>query len=171
MSAANRNENAVKIFIVGAGEVGYHIASSLRDEGHDLVVIERDPERVAELQNSMDILAVAGDGCNPALLKDHGISGADLFFAVSNNDPVNLLSALTARSLGAETCVVRVGDPRLGNSPLIKGDKNIVQIHPERLVAEEIVSLMRVPGASKATFFADGKLVLVQARPSMHWHS
>ena len=80
---------------------------SLLREGHDLVIIERDPKKVAELQNTLDILAVAGDGCDPKLLRSRGVGEADLFFAVSNNDAVNLLSALTARSLGASRCVVR----------------------------------------------------------------
>ena len=45
-------------------------------EEHDLVVIERDPKKVARLQSSIDILAVAGDGCNPVILKAH--RGGDL---------------------------------------------------------------------------------------------
>ena len=53
----------MKIVIVGAGEVGVHIASSLVREGHDLVVIDRDAAKVSQLQSSMDILAVVGDGC------------------------------------------------------------------------------------------------------------
>lgn len=157
----------MRIFIVGAGEVGIHIASSLVREGHDLVVIEKDPKKVASLHRSMDILAVAGDGCNPRLLKANGAGDADLFFAVSNNDAVNLLSALTARKMGAARCVVRVGDPELGGSPLLAKDPEIVQLYPERLVAEEIASLTRVPGAGKARFFAANRLVLLQARPSI----
>jgi trk system potassium uptake protein TrkA len=157
----------MRIFIVGAGEVGIHIASSLVREGHDLVIIERDADKVSRLQSSMDILAVCGDGCNPELLKTHRAGDADLFFAVSNNDAVNLLSALTARRMGAARAVVRVGEPRLGNNPLIKNDKDILTLYPERLVAEEICSLTRVPGAGKARFFADGRLVLLQARPSI----
>jgi trk system potassium uptake protein TrkA len=157
----------MKIVIVGAGEVGIHIASSLVREGHDLVIIEKDRKKVANLQKSMDILAVAGDGCDPGLLRSHGAAAADLFFAVSNNDPVNLLSALTARGLGAARCVVRVGNPELGRNPLLKRDQKILQLYPERLVAEEIFSLTRVPGAGKARFFADGRLVLLQARPSI----
>jgi trk system potassium uptake protein TrkA len=157
----------MKIFIVGAGEVGIHIASSLVREGHDLVVIERDAKKVESLQRSMDILAVAGDGCNPKLLRTHGAGDADLFFAVSNNDAVNLLSALTARSMGAKRSVVRVGNPELGKNPLLRKDSEIVPLYPERLVAEEIFSLTRVPGAGKARFFADGRLVLLQARPSI----
>jgi len=157
----------MKIIIVGAGEVGVHIASSLLRESHDLVIIERDAKKVARLQSSMDILAVAGDGCDPKLLKQYGTADADLFFAVSNNDSVNILASLTARAHGAARCVTRIGDPALGANPLLKRDKEIVPLYPERLVAEEIFNLTRVPGAGKARFFAEGRLVLLQARPSI----
>jgi trk system potassium uptake protein TrkA len=156
----------MKIFIVGAGEVGQHIASSLIREDHDLVVIERDRKKVDHLQSTMDILAVAGDGCNPRILEAHGVGSANLFFAVSNDDAANLLAALTARSLGAERSVVRVGKTYLGGTPLIRADKNIITIYPEQLVAEEIAGLTRFPGASKARLFADGRLILLLARPS-----
>ena len=156
----------MRIFIVGAGEVGIHIASSLVREEHDLVVIERDAKKVAHLQSTMDILAVAGDGCDPGILKANGVGTADLFFAVSNDDAANLLAALTARSLGAARAVVRVGKPYLGKTPPIRKDPDIITIYPERLVAEEIGGLTRFPGASKARLFADGRLILLQARPS-----
>jgi len=157
----------MRILIVGAGEVGVHIASSLVREGHDLVIIERDAKKVARLQNSLDLLAVTGDGCNPQTLKVHGVENADLFFAVSNSDSVNLLAALTARKYGTDRCVVRVGNPELGKNALLRSDKNILLLYPESLVADEIVSLTRVPGANKALFFADGRLVLLRARPSV----
>jgi len=156
----------MKIVIVGAGEVGVHIASSLVREQHDLVVIERDAKKVAQLQGTMDILAVTGDGCNPELLRDYDVGNADLVFAVSNDDSTNLLTALTAKRMGAGRCVVRIGDPRLGANPLLDENPDVIPLYPERLVAEEILALTRVPGASKARFFADGRLVLLQARPS-----
>jgi len=157
----------MRIFIVGAGEVGIHIASSLVLEGHDLVIIERDAKKVADLQSSMDLLAVHGDGCNPRLLKKHGIGSADLLFAVSDNDATNILASITARSLGAKQAVVRIGNPDMGRNPLVKKDDGITPLYPERLVAEEIVGLTKVPGAGRARSFGDGKLVLLQARPSI----
>jgi trk system potassium uptake protein TrkA len=48
----------------------------------------------------------------------------------------------------------------------VRKDPEIVRLYPERLVAEEIFSLTRVPGVGKARFFADGRLVLLLARPS-----
>jgi trk system potassium uptake protein TrkA len=157
----------MRIFIVGAGEVGIHIASSLVLEGHDLVIIERDAKKVAELQTSMDLLAVHGDGCNPRLLKKHGIESADLLFAVSDNDAVNILASITARSLGAKQAVVRISNPDMGKNPLVRKDDGITPLYPERLVAEEIVGLTKVPGAGRARSFGDGKLVLLQAHPSI----
>jgi trk system potassium uptake protein TrkA len=156
----------MKVFIVGAGEVGTHIASALCEEGHDLVIIERDQQKVRDLQAQLDVLAVRGDGCNSQILEAHGIERADLFFAVSNDDAANLLAALTARRMGAPRCIVRVGRPYHGRNPLLKADPEIQALYPERLVAEEIQGLTRVPGATKAHFFADRKLALVKAQPA-----
>jgi trk system potassium uptake protein TrkA len=156
----------MRIFIVGAGQVGYHIASSLVEDDHDLVIIEKSAEKAKEIHSSLDALAVTGDGCDPTLLKQQHIDSADLFFAVSNNDAANLLAALTARKLGAKKCVVRLGDPKYGRNPLLKADDAITALYPERMVAEEIRSLTKVPGVSKVHYFAEGRLVLLQARPS-----
>jgi len=156
----------MRIFIVGAGEVGFHIASSLVREGHDLVVIEADAGHAEKVRAELDVMAVLGDGCEPALLKEYGVSEAELFFSVSDSDAVNLLAAVTARSLGATQCVARLGNPLYGENPLLQADSGILPLHPERLVAEEILGLTRIPGVSKAHFFEDGKLLLLRARPS-----
>ncbi len=156
----------MRIVIIGAGEVGFHIASELEREGHDLVIIEQNEARVSELQTRLDVLAVTGDGCDPTILQQNGVGSADLLFAVSNNDPANMLAALTARRLGVGRCVARLGSDHHGENPLITEDPGIVPLYPERLVAEEIFGLTRVPGASRAHFFADGRLVLLAARPS-----
>ncbi|HSF19031.1 MAG TPA: Trk system potassium transporter TrkA [Vicinamibacteria bacterium] len=156
----------MRIFILGAGEVGFHIASSLVHEGHDLVVIEQDAERVQRLQSELDVMAVHGDGCQPLLLQQYRVDHADLFFGVSDSDAINLLSALTARRMGARKCVARLGNPEHGANPLLLEDSNILPLYPERLVAEEILGITRLPGVSKAHFFENGKLLLLRARPT-----
>lgn len=156
----------MRIFILGAGEVGYHIASSLALEGHDLVVIEANPEQSQRVQTTLDVMAVNGDGCQPDLLVKYGVAQADLFFSVSDSDAVNLLAALTARRLGAKKCIARIGNPEHGDNPLLLDDPDIIPLYPERLVAEEILGVTRVAGVSKAHFFEHGKLLLLRARPS-----
>lgn len=156
----------MKIFIIGAGEVGFHIASSLAREGHDLVIMDRDGRRARELQSQLDVLVVHADGCDAGMLDQHGISEADIVFTVSNNDAANLLASISARRMGADRCVVRLGQPHYRRNPLLLEDERIIPIHPEQLVAEEMATITRVPGASKARFFEKGRLVMVQVRPA-----
>lgn len=154
----------MRIFIIGAGEVGAHIASALAQEGHDLVIVDTDLERVQAIQSELDVMGVLADGSLSSTLKANNIAQAELVFAVSNDDAANLLSVLTARRLGAGKCVVRLGNPGHGESPLLE-DEGILPLYPERLVAEEVIGLTKVPGASKAHFFEDGQLLLLRARP------
>ena len=96
---------------MGAGEVGFHMARELSREGHDVVVIERDPgqrERVEEL----DVAMVTGNGAHLPVLEAAQVGSADLFMAVSSNDEANLAASLLARRLGAERSVVRVGETK-----------------------------------------------------------
>ena len=156
----------MRVFIAGAGEVGFHIASSLLKEGHDLVIIELDPEKVGRLQKSLDVLVVRGDASNPQILRAHGIENAHLFFAVTNDDAANLLAGMTARKLGVDRSVVRLGQVFHEFNPFLQDDPNLVPLYPERLVAEEILALIKIPGASKVRYFAQGRLVLLHGQLS-----
>lgn len=156
-----------RIFIIGAGEVGYHIAHSLVREGYDLVVIDKDLRRVEELQRSLDVLAVHGDGTNRKLLEEKGVGEARRFFAVTNSDSVNVLAALTARRLGAGRCLVRIGFSSGPVNPLVEDDPEIQLINPGELVAQELLALTKVPGASRVHFFEQGRLVLLHAKTAL----
>jgi trk system potassium uptake protein TrkA len=58
----------VKVVIVGAGEVGFHIASRLALENKDVVVIDSDPEALKRLSESIDVQTIAGSGSSPCRL-------------------------------------------------------------------------------------------------------
>jgi trk system potassium uptake protein TrkA len=156
----------MKVFIAGAGEVGFHISTSLVREGHDLVIIERDRDKVRRLEKKLDVLVVQGDAANPQILRANGIENAKLFFAVTNDDAANLLAAMTARKLGAETSVVRLGQVFHEFNPLLQDDPDLMPMYPEKLVAEEILALLKVPGASKVRYFEQARLVLLHVRAS-----
>ena len=115
----------MKIFIVGAGEVGVHIASSLIREYHDLVIIERDTKKVSTLSSSMDILAVAGDGCDPRLLARGRVHRASHLVAVCGADGTNVDIAVQTRAVNARrrrgslSCLVHLFDNRHHPSSLL----------------------------------------------------
>ena len=49
----------MKIVIVGAGRVGYAIAEQLLTEGHDITVVESDPERAAYISSTLDVIVAS----------------------------------------------------------------------------------------------------------------
>ena len=99
-----------RFVIMGAGTVGYYLAQTLSQQGHDVVLIELDPERADEVEEELDARVVRGNGAHFATLTDAGASACDLFMAVSSHDQSNLAASLFAKDLGASRVVARVGD-------------------------------------------------------------
>lgn len=94
--------------VMGAGEVGYHLAQTLSREGHSLVVIDTDPTKQERLEE-LDVSFVPGNGAHVPVLEAGKVGQCDLFMAVSSNDEANLASAVMAKHMGAQRAVVRVG--------------------------------------------------------------
>jgi len=95
--------------VMGAGEVGFHLARSLSQEGHHVTVIELSAERGSRTEEELDVLVVVGNGAHVPVLEKANVAGAQLFLAVSSNDEANLVASRLAKRLGAERAVVRVG--------------------------------------------------------------
>ena len=58
----------MKIHLIGAGEVGRHMAFRLSGDGHDIVLIEKDESRARDLEDQLDAKVMVGDGCSPHFL-------------------------------------------------------------------------------------------------------
>lgn len=97
-----------RFVVMGAGEVGYHLARSLSREGRDVVVIEPDPAKRERVEEGLDVAVVPGNGAHLPVLRAAGVDRADLFMAVSSSDEANLAAAVMAKHLGARRSVVRV---------------------------------------------------------------
>ena len=82
----------MKAIIVGAGEVGFHVASRFARENKDVVVIDKDPEAIRRVSDGIDVQVIHGSGASPVLLEDAGIKEADILLAVTNSDEVNLVA-------------------------------------------------------------------------------
>lgn len=145
--------------IVGAGSVGAYLAQRLSLEGQDVVVIESDPRRAADMQERLDALVITANGASPAALEEAGASSADLLIAVSNSDGVNLLASHAASHLGAKRTVARVEEPGLQAG--MRGLNVDVVIDPAESAADELVHLVRQGGVSELVEFGEGRLVLV----------
>ena len=63
----------MRIVIVGAGEVGYSVAKNLSEIGHDIVVIEENELRAAEVDDDLDVIVIRGNASRPSVLAKAGI--------------------------------------------------------------------------------------------------
>ncbi|RMH16946.1 MAG: Trk system potassium transporter TrkA [Acidobacteria bacterium] len=95
--------------VMGVGEVGLHLARTLSQHGHSVVVIEIDPIKRTRVEEELDVAVVGGNGAHVPVLKEARVATCDLFMAVSSSDEANLAAAVLARRLGAKRTVVRVG--------------------------------------------------------------
>jgi trk system potassium uptake protein len=157
----------MKILVIGAGEVGFHLARQLSTEGQDVVVIELDPDRAAEVAEQLDVLTVTGNGASLGVLQRAGIAGADLLLAVASKDEVNLLSCLAASRLGVRFRVARISSPEYDahGSVLSREQLGIdLMINPERECAWETFQLLNSEAATELVGFAEGRVQLVGLR-------
>jgi trk system potassium uptake protein len=155
----------VKIVIIGAGEVGYHIASRLSFENKDVVVIDKDASALRRVAEDMDVQTIDGSGSSPAVLQEAGIREAEILLAVTDSDEANLVACLVANMLSPSTKKLA----RLRNADFDDYYEAFREhaphietvINPEIEVVKTIIRLMQVPGAVDVGEFADGRIKFV----------
>jgi trk system potassium uptake protein TrkA len=152
----------MRIIIVGAGAVGSYLAERLSSGGEDVVVIEDDEARAAELQERIDALVLQGNGASVHMLEEAGAAETDLLIAVTSSDGANILACYTGTQLGAKTTIARIEDGELREGADRLGVDMIID--PSANAAEELVGIVGLGGPSELIPFADGKLVMVGGR-------
>jgi trk system potassium uptake protein TrkA len=155
----------MRVIVVGAGEVGRHIAGTLSADRHEVTVIERDEAAVPALQSDLDALVVAGNGASPRVLEDLGARDADLLLAVTQSDEANLLSAAAGHRMGIRRTLARVRDADyfggdLGFSSEVLGVDAVID--PEHSTADDLAATLLVPGAAHVEYFAEGRIALAE---------
>jgi trk system potassium uptake protein TrkA len=153
----------MKIVIVGAGEVGSHLAKMLSQEWNDITVIDSDAERLARLNTIVDVVTIEGSPSSIKVMKEAEVQRADLFISVVPFAPqdVNIVSALIAKNLGAKRVTARIDDEEFLTSEnrLIFKQMGIeLMFYPEKLAADEIVDLLKRTAATESMDFGHGKL-------------
>jgi trk system potassium uptake protein TrkA len=103
----------VKVAIAGAGSVGTAIARDLFSNGHDVLVLEQDPELVERLRPTLDVTWVAADACEVSSLDAAGMASVDVVVAATGDDEDNLVISLLAKQeFAVPRVVARVNHPK-----------------------------------------------------------
>ena len=155
----------MKIIILGAGQVGGTLAANLASEHNDITVVDKDAERLRELQDRLDIGTVCGSASHPDVLYSAGAEDADMLIAVTSSDEINMVACQVAYSLfRTPTKISRIRSSSYTSRAKLFGVDAIpidVFISPEELVCRYIKRLLQYPGSLQVLDFADGKVQLV----------
>jgi len=157
----------MKAVIIGAGQVGYHIAKFL-SLTHDVIVIEKDEDALRRA-DELDVQVVEGNGANADVLASV-LPDVDILVAVTGVDEVNIVACMTAkliiRSHGwKETkTIARVSNPDYIDVPVTSRAQVGVDIMicPELALASEVAEVLSTPSAIDAEMFAGGKVQMVE---------
>ncbi len=154
----------MNIIIVGCGKVGATIAKQLDAEGHDIVVIDKNPKPVEQLSESLDVLGIEGNGATYKVLEEANVKNADLLIAVTQADELNLYCCFIAKCMGNLHTIARVRNPEYTvDLPLLKEDLHLsMSINPELTSAREMLKLLEFPGAIEIDTFAKGNIELIK---------
>jgi trk system potassium uptake protein TrkA len=157
----------MKVVVCGAGQVGTAIAAYLSEEGNSVTIIDKDPELIAQINETLDVSGIVGYASAPEILQQAGAGDAEMLIAATHHDEVNMLACQIAHSLfNVPVKVARIRDQNYLKpewAHLFSRDHLPIDyvISPEVEVARAIANRIRVPGAYNIIPLADGLVQLV----------
>lgn len=151
------------IIIVGDGKVGAALATQLSAEGHDITIIDSNPQAVNESAEQLDVMAVIGNGASMDTLRTAGADKAHLLIAATSRDELNLLTCLTAKKLGTTHTIARIRNPEYSDQLVEMRDELglSMTVNPELAAAQEVYRLLQFPSFLKRDSFAKGRVEIV----------
>jgi trk system potassium uptake protein TrkA len=154
----------VRIFVVGAGQVGTTIVEALhKEEAHELTMIDLDRSRLLALSHRFDVRTIEGDGASRTALIEAGARNADLFIACTSRDEINIISGLLARSLcpNAKT-IVRTSNVEYLDVWRERELDFDHMVSSEEETAHAISRSIGVPAAKMTDVFANGQVQIIE---------
>ncbi len=152
------------ILILGLGGVGLYLAKRLVHEEYAITVIESDPKLIMHADGQIDARLIQGNAMSINCWKEAEAGKMDYLIAVTDNDAVNMMASQIADRFGIKRKIARVRSLEFGNpdSMLTASDLKLdLLIHPEELVAQEIVRLIQINSSNEIIDIAQGEIQLL----------
>ena len=144
------------LIIVGLGGIGRSLAGIASENGHSVVVIDRDEERCAEILTQYDLLAIAGNATDKAVLEDAGVDRADALVATTSDDALNLMACWLAKRYNVRTLVSIVNQKE--HSELFKEVGVRISENPDEIVARSLYVWSENPNTQLLASIAGGSI-------------
>jgi trk system potassium uptake protein TrkA len=144
----------VYYIIVGGGKIGYYLAKELLDDQHEVLIIEQDAEKCAQIADDLGEVVMLGDGCEAATLERAGMARADMVIALTGDDEDNLVACQVAKhKFDVPHTVARINNPKnerifkkLGIDATISSTSVILAHIEQELPSHPLIPLMALKG-------------------------
>jgi trk system potassium uptake protein TrkA len=142
------------IMIVGGGKAGYYLAKQLVEDGHEVLVIEKDAAKCQQIADELGDIVLRGDGCEGVTLEAAGTGRADLFIAVTGDDEDNLVACQVAKNrFSVRRTVALINNPKneaifkkLGIDTTISSTALILANIEQELPSHPLIPLLTIKG-------------------------
>ncbi len=162
-----RSTPSESILILGLGGIGLYLAKRLVHEGYAVTILESDSQLLNRADENLDARLITGSAMSIKCWEEAGAGDMDFMIAVTDNDAVNMLSALIANGFGIEQRIARVRSLEYGHKDSLLQAEDLkidLFIHPEELAAQEIVRLIKRTSGDEIIDIALGKMQAMAAR-------
>ena len=142
------------VVIIGGGNIGYYLSKALLNQGHEVLIIERDVRKCERLEDELGSCCLRGDGCETAVLTEAGLNRADVLIATTSHDEDNLVSCQVAKHrFKVPRAISLVNNPtnekilkKLGIDATISVTNTILQHVEQELPAHPLIHLLTMSG-------------------------
>jgi trk system potassium uptake protein TrkA len=151
------------VLVVGGGKVGYYLSKELIENGHEVVLMEKDRGRAEQIEDEIGSIVVAHDGCEGKYLGEAGCARADIVAAVTGDDEDNLVICQMAKHhFDVRRTIARVNNPK--NEDLFRHLGVDEIISPTRMVMGSIEQDIPVHELLHLAALGEGELEIIEAQ-------
>jgi trk system potassium uptake protein TrkA len=103
----------MRIVFSGASPLTITTAKTLIKEGHEVIIVEVDKEKIDKISDELDCSFLNGDSARPAILSQVDPKNSDILFCLANSDQSNIITSLLGRSMGFKRVITSIEDTEL----------------------------------------------------------
>jgi trk system potassium uptake protein TrkA len=151
------------IIVIGGGRIGYYLTKALLDEGHEVLLVEKNAALCEKINDELGSVCSRGDGCEAATLVEIGTGRADMFIAVTGDDEDNLVACQVAKyKFNVPRTIARSRNP--GNKSLFKKLGVDVVVSSTDIILEHIEEEVPTHPLTHLFTFEDRGLEIVEVK-------
>jgi len=151
------------MIVVGGGRVGYYLLKALLDEGHEVLLVEKDAEIIETINEELGSICIRGDGCEAATLAEIGTDRADMLIAVTGDDEDNLVACQVAKyKFKVPRTIARIRNPQ--NEALFKKLGVDVTVSATNIILEHIAEVVPTHPLTRLLAIEDQGMEIVEVK-------